>query len=130
MGFGPYRDRLAARWPFAGFVVIVGLLMLASWTLLLKLGSFWRTASFVVVGVCWAEAMKARLVRLGLLRWHWAIAALILFVPITCLFLIPSFSVRPTLVAALFVLLHVPLIVLKDKPHEQGRAGPALDHHN
>jgi len=123
MSIVPDAQRLAERWPFATVVVLVAALWMAFATLLAGVPSLVQTACGYALVVVWVAALKARLVRVGLWRRFWPMTLYILFVLLVCLFLMPAVFRTPALLPGLFVLLNLPLIILRDKPQGEATTG-------
>jgi hypothetical protein len=94
---------------------------------------------FLVVLFClviyageWSEILRARLIVVGLPHSRWLIALYGLFVYIACFLLSYFVSKGRFLAPGLFVLLNLPLVILKEKPSVPdalpltGAGGPGL----
>jgi hypothetical protein len=127
MELDSFQGRLAQRWPFVVLVVIFASLMLALETRHPRVSLFWLSAFRYLSGACWAVALRARLARLGLPHSSWVLIPLMLFVLLACIRLPQLFSLKPLFGAGLFVLLHLPLVILKNRPPERdlGKPNPA-----
>jgi len=118
MTFATRRDQLGGRWPFAAIVVIFALsvLVLSS----LQGVPFVSQYGGFLIGASWGALSAPRWARLGLPGWLRTIGPMVLLALLfTCVMLTPRTPVRPMLASALFALLHLPLIILKDKPEQQ-----------
>lgn len=117
-----YRHRLTPHWPFVALVVIFASLMLALEAPLPGVSSFWLAVFRYLSGACWAIALKGRFARVGLPHSSWVLIPFMLLVLLTCILLPQRLSLSPLFGAGLFVLLHAPLAVLKDRPRKQALA--------
>ena len=109
-----YRQPFARRWPFLGLAVAVA----GVWLLLLTLQipAVLRITCGYAVALCWYPVSRARMLKVGLPRWSFrVIEPLILLVLLAFLFLVRSSPAWPLFLSGLFVLLHIPLVVLKEK---------------
>jgi hypothetical protein len=105
---------LTNRWAFAGLVVILAFL------LALK-SSIPGTAAIGIsllryaIGAFWAVGLRFRLSRVGLPHTPWVLILSMLFALLLCVRLPQLLSLEPAYGAGLFLMLHLPLIILRDK---------------
>jgi RHS repeat-associated protein len=117
-------EMFARRWPYVLFVLVSALLFL-TFVLVLSTTSPAKGLSlpFLVVLFClivyageWGEILRARLAAVGLPHSRWVIGPYASLVCIACFLLCYFISKGRFLAPGLFVLLHLPLVILKEKP--------------
>jgi hypothetical protein len=104
------------------------LIIVSLWSLLILLlpkAALYLGAIFpVLLGYQWTVALKARLAAVGLPSTRWSTALYELVVFFACLLLSTFDHGIRLLVPGLFLLLHVPLAILREKPDKA--SGPGL----
>jgi hypothetical protein len=97
------------------FILVSALLFLVFVLLLPSAPSFVSMLCIIIFAGEWAAVFKARLAAVGLPHSRWLIALYGLFVFIACVLLFHFVSNGRFLVPGLFVLLNMPLVILKEK---------------
>lgn len=119
MSVGTYTYRLASRLPFAALLVAFSYLALGVGALLVRTPYMILVVLSFLGGFIWVQLFEARLRRLGVSRpWPWAVLDYAVLLILTYFQIRTSFSTGPLLVPGFFALLHVPLLILKDKERE------------
>jgi hypothetical protein len=124
MTFLNLNEVCTTRWTYMLFILVSALLFLAFVLLLPSAPSFVSMICVISYAGEWGAVFKARLVAVGLPQSRWVVALYGLFVFIACFLLSYLASKGRFFFPGLFVLLNLPLILLKEKSSMSGSAGP------
>jgi len=107
--------RLGTRWPFFKTILAVASIWLAFTPVLPGVPTLVWLLGFAVLGSFWVDALRARLEMVGLPHPRWLVLPIMVVVITACA---PLYTVRigPFVAPVFFVIFHLPLVVLSDKP--------------
>jgi len=108
----------ARRWPFMLFILVSALLFLIFVLFFLPTASTHEALiSFCLVVYAgeWSEILRARLAVVGLQHSRWVIGLYVSLVSTACFLLCYFVSKGRFFFPGLFVFLHIPLVILKEK---------------
>jgi hypothetical protein len=114
--------RLGARWPFFGMILAIASIWLAFTPVLPGVPRLLWLMGLTVLASLWSDALTARLARVGLSHPRWLVFPIMVVVITACAPLY-AFRMGQFVAPILFVILHVPLALLPDKPQ-----GPKRGH--
>jgi hypothetical protein len=109
---------------FSKSMLIIVLLWSLFILLLPKAASYVGALFPVLLGYQWSVALRARLAAVGFSSTRWWAALYELVVAFSCLSLIVFDHGTRLVVPGLFLLLHIPLAILREKPDKAG--GPVI----
>src|ERR1035437_8145293 len=103
------------RWAYLLFILVSALLFLGFVLIFPTAPPIVGSICLVIFAGMWSAVLKARLIAVGLPHSRWTLLFYALLVYISCVLLFYFVTKGRFLVPELFVLLNLPLVILKDK---------------
>jgi hypothetical protein len=115
MPFLNLNEVCATRWTYMLFIFVSALLFLAFVLMFPVAPPIAGSICLIIFAGLWSAVLKARLIAVGLPHSRWVLLLCALLVYIVCILIFYAFSKGRFFVPVLFVIMNMPLVILKDK---------------